>query len=114
MIPKRWGTQYPISTDQRPATVVLHQRFEEQLTTYLAVNATEDPSGTTFQRFFETATVQYRDAPVHQIRWMEGNTTQRVGDGAEVQKNTEKESVLAEEVLQRSYKETEDSTQERN
>lgn len=81
VIPKRWGTRYPISTDLLPATCHLNRRFEAQIQIVLDVNQNEDPGGTACIRFLEAATLYYRDAPVQQIRWTDENQQHQVGDG---------------------------------
>jgi hypothetical protein len=112
LIPKRWGTEYPIATDMFPATLILSRRFESQLNIYRMKQSVEDPGGTTFLRLLNTAEIECIDAPVQHIKW-----SSRVGDGdtaSHTQIHETKESVLAEKVLQRTYEETEDSTEERN
>jgi hypothetical protein len=69
LIPKNWGTTYPVSTIIKPVTIVLNSRFKEQIDAYIKYVYEEDRGGTAFSLLLENANIIYFDAPLEEIRW---------------------------------------------
>lgn len=65
-IPKDWGTMYPISVIENPATLTINSRYKENLELFVArFNANEFA----FQILLSNATINYIDAPMAFIHW---------------------------------------------
>ncbi len=79
LIPKRWGTQYPISSTVLPMRFVLNRQFQAQIEAYKKEIAEDDPRGTAFSVILENAIIDYIDAPVNTIRWITPTTPVPVG-----------------------------------
>lgn len=69
LIPKKWGTTYPISSLTNPIHMILNRRFQPQIEAYKAQVAEEDPEGTALSILLKNASITYIDAPVDTIKW---------------------------------------------
>lgn len=69
IIPKQWGTEYPISSIKIPVTFILNRRYKPMIETYRKQIEDEDPRGTAFSILLENAKVIYFDSPLETIRW---------------------------------------------
>lgn len=69
LIPKKWGTKYPISSQLLPIKLILNSRYKEQIESYKKQIAEEDPKGSAFSILLENANIKYIDAPLENISW---------------------------------------------
>jgi len=69
IIPKQWGTTYPISSLQLPVKFILNSRFKSMIEAYKSQIDKEDPRGTVFSILLENAEISYFDAPIEKIQW---------------------------------------------
>jgi hypothetical protein len=70
IIPKNWGTKYPISALTKPVKFILNNRFRPQIENYVNMITEEEPRGTAFSILLENANITYFDAPVKNIHWL--------------------------------------------
>jgi len=68
VVPKQWGTTYPISSLKIPLKFILNSRFKPMIDTYKK-EIMEDPGSTAFSIILENADISYFDAPVNSILW---------------------------------------------
>jgi hypothetical protein len=59
LIPKNWGTAYPIGTVSRPAKFRLPLHFKQKIEEYKAGIERDDPEGTAFYRVLKNAVIEY-------------------------------------------------------
>lgn len=69
IVPKNWGTVYPIHTRSLPIHISLHSRFRDQIERYVDTVREEDPYGTGLSVLLDNATISYFDGPVKSIHW---------------------------------------------
>lgn len=69
IIPKNWGTAYPLSSLEKPVKFILNSRFKPMIEAYQKQIAEEDPRGTAFSVLLENAEISYFDAPVEKVKW---------------------------------------------
>jgi len=69
LIPKKWGTEYPISSVEIPIKCILNSRFKPMIEEYQKQISEEDPRGTAFSILLENADISYFDAPLEKIQW---------------------------------------------
>ena len=69
LVPKNWGTRYPISSTILPVKFILNSRFKPQIEKYQEQIAEEDPNGTAFSILLKNAEIDYFDAPLETIKW---------------------------------------------
>ena len=61
IVPKQWGTIYPIHTRALPARMNLPSRFRNQIERYIQIVQEEDPLGTAFSVLLDNAIVSFFD-----------------------------------------------------
>ena len=66
---KQWGTLYPISLIQIPATLTIDKRYKSQIEHFLNINQQEDKDGTVFQILLNNANIVYTDKLHSTIHW---------------------------------------------
>jgi hypothetical protein len=69
LIPKQWGSTYPIFSLTKPIHMILNSRFQPQIETYQTQVAEEDPEGTAFSILLKNAIISYINAPLETIKW---------------------------------------------
>lgn len=69
IVPKNWGTTYPLYSLTMPVKMSLHVRFKPQIEAYLKQIQENDPHGTSFSILLDNADIMYHDGPVENIRW---------------------------------------------
>ncbi len=69
LVPKNWGSKYPISSRTFPVKFILNSRFKPQIENYQEQIAKEDPNGTAFSILLKNAEFEYFDAPLETIKW---------------------------------------------
>lgn len=73
IIPKQWGSLYPITTTKAPVKIIINKHFKEQIEKYQTDMAEEEPQGTTFSILLENADIQYLDSPMEKVSWLKKN-----------------------------------------
>lgn len=70
MIPKSWGTTYPITTLGLPVKMNLHQRFKPLIENYIEFISNEEPESTAFSVMLKNAEITYFDNSINNtIKW---------------------------------------------
>jgi hypothetical protein len=69
VVPKNWGSIYPIHLHLTPVKMNLHIRFQKQIKQYMQQMEEEDPNGTAFSLLLQNAHITYFDGPIHSIQW---------------------------------------------
>jgi hypothetical protein len=69
LVPKKWGSKYPLSSHTLPVKFILNSRFKPQIERYQTQIAEEDPDGTAFSILLKNAEIDYFDAPLDTIKW---------------------------------------------
>jgi hypothetical protein len=69
LIPKSWGTSYPISTVELPATLRINRRYEPFINNYMQTCNETDPCSTSFYMLLQNATIVYHDATISVPKW---------------------------------------------
>ena len=66
LIPKCWGTVYPLTIKSSPLRMLLNSRYRTQIEGYIVK---EDPGSTALSLILENAKIDYFDAPLEKIKW---------------------------------------------
>ena len=69
LIPKYWGTVYPLTIQHSPLRMLLNSRYRTQIEDYKKYITKEDPGSTALSLVLENAEIDYFDAPLEQIKW---------------------------------------------
>lgn len=69
LVPKKWGTLFPITTYVLPVHLELNSRFKSQIQAYINRVKEEDPLSTAFSHLLENAVISYFDAPQEVFTW---------------------------------------------
>jgi hypothetical protein len=69
LVPKKWGSKYPISSLTDPIKMIINSRFKEQIENYQIQIKEQDPDGTAFAVLLKNAEITYIDAHLDTIKW---------------------------------------------
>ncbi len=67
IIPKNWGTHYPIYSHTYKIKLNLHARFRSMIESYVGQVNEEDPHGTALSVLLDNASISYFDGPVNLV-----------------------------------------------
>lgn len=73
ILPKIWGTRYPLKPGRRPIRFYLNRRFESMIEEYKSRAEEEGLGGTAFSILLGFANVSYFDAPVVKSTLLDGS-----------------------------------------
>ena len=69
LVPKKWGSVYPIHSQTHPISLIINSRFQPQIENYIRRVSDEDSRGTAFSILLENANITYVNSRLHAFNW---------------------------------------------
>lgn len=70
LVPKQWGSKYPISSQTIPIELDIHERFRDKIDKYIEMMHRNEPYGTAFSILLDNAHIKYHSGKIHNVKWV--------------------------------------------